>query len=436
MDLPEIILMIIDRLHRSGHKAYVVGGVVRDMCLGRTPTDWDVTTSASLEQIKTIFQDLRHFNLKHETVTIVGAKGHCEVTTFRGDENSLKTLKNDLGSRDFSINAMAYDVDKKEILDPMHGRRDLSLKLVRAVGEPVDRFREDPLRLLRAVRLGTELKFQIETKTLETISRMAEQLGSVSNERIRDELMKILLSKKPSVGFNVMLKTGLLRPVLPELLEGYLKKQNVRHRYTIYKHILLTVDKVEPDPTMRLCALLHDIAKPRVRTKINGTFRFFGHEKASAELAEEIMTRLRFSNEITRRVKNLISHHLIQYDTHWSDGAVRRLIRRVGPEDIDALLSFRRADLLAHGRGKEGQHLLSELKDRVKNLTAGPLVIKARDLAIDGQRVMEVLDLEPGPEVGKVLDELIERVTDHPELNTEGWLLSILKQGLTEKRID
>ena len=436
MDLPDIILIIIDRLHSSGYQAYVVGGAIRDMCLGRTPMDWDVTTSAPLEQIKTIFQDMRHFNLKHGTVTIVGAEGHFEVTTFRGDENSLKTLENDLGSRDFTINAMAYDVHKEEILDPMQGRRDVGHGWVRAVGDPEDRFREDPLRLLRAVRLATELKFQIETKTLEIISQMAEQLVSVSKERIRDELMKILLSKKPSVGFNVMLKTGLLKQVLPELLEGYLKKQNVRHQYTIYKHILETTDKAEPDPVMRLCAILHDIAKPRVRTKVNGKFRFFGHEKASAALAEDIMTRLRFSNEITRQVTNLISHHLIQYDSGWSDGAVRRLIRRVGPENIDALLSFRRADLLAHGRGKEGLSLLSELKERVRKIIERPLVIKPRDLAIDGQRVMEVLDLEPGPEVGRVLDELIERVMDHPELNTEEWLLSLLKQGLTETRID
>jgi putative nucleotidyltransferase with HDIG domain len=436
MDLPDIILMIIDRLHRSNYQAYVVGGAIRDMCLGRTPMDWDVATSAPLEQIQAIFQDIRHFNLKHGTVTIVGAKSQSEVTTFRGDGDSLKTLEGDLARRDFTINAMAYDVDKEEILDPAQGRRDIARKWVRAVGDPEDRFREDPLRLLRAVRLATELKFQIETKTLGTISQMAEQLGSVPKERIRDELMRILLSKKPSVGFNMMLKTGLLKQVFPELLEGYLKKQNVRHRYTIYKHILVTMDKVEPDPVMRLCALLHDIAKPRVRIKVNGKFRFFGHEKASAELAEDIMTRLRFSNDITRQVTKLISHHLIQYDTGWSDGAVRRLIRRVGPENIDALLSFRRADLLAHGRGKEGLHLLSGLKDRVKNLIESPLIIQPRDLAIDGQRVMEVLGLEPGPEVGRVLDELMERVTDHPELNTEEWLVSLLKQGLTATKID
>lgn len=431
MDLPDIILIIIDRLHSSGYQAYVVGGAIRDMCLGRTPMDWDVTTSASLEQINLIFRDMRHFNLKHGTVTIVGAKGHFEVTTFKGDGKSLKALEDDLGRRDFTIDAMAYDVDKKAILDPMQGKRDITRKWVRAVGDPEDRFREDPLRLLRAVRLATELKFRIETKTLETISQMTELLVSVSPERVRDELMKILMSQRPSVGFNMMLKTGLLKQFLPELLEGVLKRQNARHRYTIYKHILETMDKVGTDPVLRLCALLHDIAKPRVRTKVNGEFRFIGHEKESAKLAEEILKRLRFSNKMIGRVTNLISNHLIQYDTGWRDGAVRRLIRRVGPENIDALLSFRRADLLAHGRENQQLPLLSGLKGRVRKIIESPLVIKTQDLAIDGNRVMDVLDLEPGPEVGRMLDELIEKVTDRPELNTEERLLSLLKQGLT-----
>jgi poly(A) polymerase/tRNA nucleotidyltransferase (CCA-adding enzyme) len=431
MDVPDVISAIIDRLHNSGYQAYVVGGAIRDMYLDRTPLDWDVATSAPQEQIKLIFRDMRHFNLKHETVTLVGAEGHVEVTTFRGTENSPKTLEGDLGRRDFTIDAMAYDVDKKEILDPMQGRRDISIKRVRAVGDPEERFREDPLRLLRAIRLATELKFRIETKTLETISRMTEQLVSVSPERIRDELMKILMSQKPSIGFNMMLRTGLLNQFLPELTEGYLKRQNIRHRYTIYKHILETIDKVDPDPVLRLCALLHDIAKPRVRTKVNGQFRFIGHAKESARLAEEILERLRFSNDTIGCVTNLISNHLILYDTGWSDGAVRRLIRRIGPDNIDALLSFRKADLLAHGRENDQLSLLSSLKRRVVKIMEKPLVMKPRDLAIDGRQVMDVLDLEPGPEVGRVLHELMEKVMDHPELNTEERLFSLLREDLT-----
>lgn len=430
MNLPDIVSTIIDRLHRSGHEAYVVGGAIRDLYVGRTPIDWDVTTSASLDQIKLIFHDIRHFNLKYGTVTILGSKSHAEVTTFRGDENSPKTLETDLRRRDFTIDAMVYDADKKEILDPMQGRRDISRRWVRAVGDPEARFLEDPLRLLRAIRLATELKFRIETNTLEAISRMSERLVSVSQERLRDELVKILMSQKPSDGFKMMMKTGLLKHLLPELLEGYRKKQNKRHRYTIYTHILKTIDRVDPDPVMRLVALLHDIAKPRVRTKVNGEFRFRGHAQKSAALAGEIMQRLRFSNENIRLVTILITHHLVQYDKDWRDGAVRRLIRRVGPENIGALLSFRRADLWAHCKGNKGQPLLSELKRRIEKTMESPLTIVPGDLAINGHQIMEVLGLEPGPEVGRVINDLVERVTDHPELNTEDKLLSILTEGI------
>jgi len=257
---------------------------------------------------------------------------------------------------------------------------------------------------------------------------MAAQLTSVAQERIREELMKILMSHKPSTGFNLMLQTGLLKTVLPELLEGYLKRQNVRHRYTIYKHILETIDRVEPDPVLRLCALLHDIAKPRVRTKVNGKFRFLGHMKASAELSEDILKRLKFSNETIEQVTKLITNHLIQYHTGWSDGAVRRLIRRVGSANINALLSFRRADILAHGRGGKGLDLLSELKKRVDEIIEKPFAIETQDLAIDGNQVMSVLGLSPGPKVGSVLRALMEKVTDHPELNTEEKLIALLKK--------
>jgi tRNA nucleotidyltransferase (CCA-adding enzyme) len=428
MNLPNIILVILDRLHRSGFQAFVVGGAIRDTCLGRTPTDWDVATSAPFEEIKLIFRDLRYFTLKHGTVTIVEKGRHFEVTPFKGPQNIPKNITSDLGRRDFTINAMAYDETKKEILDPMNGRQDISRKTVRAAGNPTERFREDPLRLLRAVRLATEFNFRIEPKTMTAISRMAEQLTSVAPERIRDELMNILMSRRPSKGFNLMWRTDLLKQVVPELIEGHLKKQNARHRYTIYKHILETIDRVAPDPVLRLCALFHDIAKPRVRTKINGEFRFIGHEKASTELTKDILKRLRFSNGMIGKVLNLISHHVIQYNPNWSDGAVRRLIRRVGPEDMETLISFREADLLAHGRGDEGLSLLSELKERIKEITERPFPGVTRDLAIDGHRVMATLCLQPGPEVGRVLDALMEKVTDQPELNTEEGLVDLLKQ--------
>jgi len=433
MDMPEFVMTVIERLHDAGFQAYMVGGAVRDFCLKNPATDWDVATSATPDQIRAVFHDTGYYSLKHETVTLVNAGQSYEVTTFRGSAGPVRTIKEDLWHRDFTINAMAYDVHKKEILDPHGGREDILRKLVRAVDNPEDRFLEDPLRLVRAIRIAVELGFRIEQRTMETISLLAGKLAFMAQERIRDELMKILLSPRPSKGLNLMRRTDLLNHFLPELLEGYLKRQNRYHCYTIYRHIMETVDQTEPEPVLRLTALLHDIAKPRVRKKVNGAFRFFGHEEESARQAKEIMERLRFSKEMIGAVTRLIELHMIGYDKGWSDGAVRRLIRRAGPENIDLLLSFRRADLLAHGLIDHKMDLLSELEKRVGELSARPIVRSSRDLAIDGNRVMEILDLVPGADVGRVLNELMEKVTDHPELNTEEGLVALLEE-MKEKK--
>ncbi len=430
MDIPEFIVTVVQRLHASGHQAYIVGGAVRDHCLERPVTDWDVATSATPAEIKSTLRDIRNFSLKHGTVTLVHMDRCYEVTTFRGSNGFGPSIEGDLGHRDFTINAMAYDKERRKILDPYGGQDDLLRRLVRAVGDPKERFREDPLRLLRAVRLAIELGFRIESKTLATISVMAEQLGSVAPERIREELVKILLSRRPSVGFNLMVRAGLLAQFLPELLEGYRKRQNASHRYTIYKHIMETLDQVEPDPVLRLTALLHDIAKPRARRKIGGQFRFLGHEEESAKLGREIMERLKFSHEMMGKVANLITHHMsmVGYDSTWSDGAVRRLVRRVGSENMDRLLAFREADILAHGISDEKMGQFLELKERIETLRRKGLAENSEDLAIDGHEVMEILGLPEGPEVGRILDQLVDSVTDHPELNTKEELIALLKQ--------
>ncbi len=428
--MPEFIMTVVQRLHASGHQVYIVGGAVRDHCLKRPGADWDVATSATPEEIKSALGDIRNFSLKHGTITLIHMDRCYEVTTFKGSRGSRSSIEEDLGHRDFTINAMAYDKERRKILDPYGGKDDLLRKLVRAVGDPKERFREDPLRLLRAVRLAAELGFRIESKTLATISVMAEQLGSVAPERIREELLKILLSPRPSVGFNLMVRAGLLTQLLPELLEGYRRRQNASHKYTIYKHIMETLDQVEPDPVLRLTALLHDIAKPRARRRIDGQFHFLGHEKESAKLGREIMERLKFSHDMMGKVTKLIVHHMdmVGYDSTWSEGAVRRLVKRVGSENMDRLLAFREADVLAHGIDDEkmGQYL--ELKERIEALGRKGLVEDSRDLAIGGHEVMEIMDLTQGPEVGRILDQLVDSVTDHPELNTKEALIALLKK--------
>lgn len=431
---PKFVTFILNKLKHAGHQAYIVGGAVRNACLVLPLTEWDVTTSASSREIKKIFRNTKLFSLRHETITLVDSGRHFEVTPFRGRKNSIE---DDLAHRDFTINAMAYDIENAELLDPHGGRKDIGSKVIKATGDPKTRFREDPIRILRAVRLANELGFGIDAKTKEFMKDKSPMLGLVAPEKIRNELMKILMCPEPSAGFKIMRRTGILKYIMPELLEGYLKQQNTFHQYTIFKHIMETVDCVEPVPVLRLSALLHDIAKPRVRKKINGEWKFYGHEKASADLAEEIMDRLRFSKDMIQKTTNLIRHHRVDYESQWTDGAVRRLIRRVGIEQIMELLAFRKADILAHGLHYDGYDELEkydefdrliELKKRIENLTKNPLVTKTHNLAIDGHKVMNILGISPGPEVGNMLNKLIEKVTDNPDLNTEDKLVTILKE--------
>jgi tRNA nucleotidyltransferase (CCA-adding enzyme) len=434
LDIPEFVIFILMRLKDSGHQAFVVGGAVRDARLKRPTLDWDVATSATPKEIGEIFKDTRHFSQKYGTVTLVDSGNHFEVTAFKGKKQSLTE---DLSLRDFTINAMAFDPESIKIIDPFDGMADISKKLIRAVKDPKARFQEDPLRLLRAVRFSTELEFHIEKRTLNSLSSEAHLLSSVAPERIREELMKILMSRKPSTGFNLMVGTGLLRHFLPELLEGYLKRQNAYyHRYTIFKHIMETVDRVAPNPVLRLTALLHDIAKPRVRKKIEGVWRFYGHEQESSVLAAEIMDRLKFNKEMTRKVTSLIRHHMIIYDTEWSDAAVRRLIRRISPEYIPDFISFIQADIIAHGTDNKDLNLIKELMQRIENQMKGHMARNTRDLALDGHEIMKILGLFPGPAVGRTMANLLEKITDHPELNTREGLLGLLEERKRKKSTD
>ena len=421
--IPEPVLFLINKLERAHHGAYVVGGAVRDICLGRSVADWDLATSASVRTIQNIFKDIPQYTLGHATVAIV-IKGHSyEITRFRGQTN---TLGEDLSKRDLTINAMALDPGTGQIFDPHNGRGDSRNKIIRAVRNPQDRFLEDPLRLLRVIRFAAQLNFKIHENTFSAISTSSPLLSTVAPERIREELLKILMVPTPSGAFNTLARTGLLREILPELLEGRLKRQNRYHRYTIFKHILKTVDHVKADPLLRVTALLHDIAKPRIRTKIDGTWRFHGHEKASALLAEEIMKRLKFSNKMILEVTHLIKHHLIGYNAQWSDAAVRRLINRVGSNMVENLLAFRKADILAHGKNNENQNLLSQLEGRIQAQLSSSPPIHVSDLAIDGNGVIRLTGLTPGPAIGKILAELVEKVTEDPQLNNPESLETIL----------
>lgn len=415
--IPIFVRSILSRLHRAGHQAYIVGGAVRDLCMGRPATDWDVATSASAEEIKSIFKDLRSFSLKHETVTLVQKGRPYEVTTFRGPD---QTLEEDLKRRDFTINAMAYDMERSLVIDPWGGRRDIAKAMVRGVVSPEERFREDPLRLMRAVRMAAELGFRVERKTLKAISSMAGAITTVAPERIRDELVKVLLCEKPSQGLHLLRKTGLLGYILPELAENQKIKETGSQAAALGRRTLAVVDQVAPDPGLRLAALFCIIARGASSEQ----------ERKGEEAVRPIMLRLCFSKSMIRRVIRLVQEHeaLAAYDSSWSDGDLRRFISRAGADQVKALIALRRAGLPAWG-GRSSQKLrrLNEIQKRMRALMKAPLVSGPQELAISGSEVMKATGLCPGPEVGAMLKRLSEQLMDHPEWNTRKRLLAMVK---------
>jgi len=425
--IPSVIPDISRRLIENGYQAFIVGGALRDSLLGYQAKDWDVATDATPERVHDLFREMTRFDLKHGTVTLVSRRRHFEVTTFRGTEGYGVSIEEDLSHRDFTFNALAYDIAKESIIDPFGGKEDMKKKVVRAVLNPLDRFNEDPLRMMRAIRFSLQLGYSIEPETLMAISSMAKAIDRVSRERIRDELLRILLVSKPSTGFNLMRKTGLLKRVVPELLEGYRKRQNSYHKYTIYRHTMEAVDTIERDPILRLSALLHDIAKPRVKRKVKGRWRFIGHAAASAELAREIMIQLRFSNEEITRVTSQVFNHMFDYKKELSDRAVRRFIKRVGVDNIDGLMRLRRADDLAHGWGRGFEKDIEEFRDRINAQIKKSYPFTISDLAVNGHDVMDTLGLQPGLKVGKILNQLLELVIEKPENNQRDKLIEILK---------
>lgn len=431
--IPAAVETVVRRLRQAGHQAYIVGGAVRDALLNRPVTDLDVATSADTRTICHLFGNRRCVVLKHDTVTVVDGEQHIDVTPFRGATAGLTA---DLAHRDFTINAMAVDIDQGDLIDPHGGYKDIRLRRIRAVNNPRARFQEDPIRLLRAIRFQAELSYTLSPDTRSAITPLAPLMISAAPERMREEILKILMSRKPSMALNTLHKTGLLVYVMPELLEGHLKRQNDYHLYTVFKHTLETVDRVRPDPVLRVAALLHDIAKPRVRTKVDGVYRFYGHERQSARMAETILNRLRFNKALIRTVTHLIRHHLIGYTPQWRDAAVRRLIQRVGRDHIMDLIDLRRADLMTHTHAKSALRDLSALENRIETqLNAGTIPEGARDLCIDGHTVMRITGMKEGPQVGRMLRDLTDMITEAPHLNTKEQLIDRL-MGIQKKGLD
>jgi putative nucleotidyltransferase with HDIG domain len=347
------------------------------------------------------------------------------------------TLEEDLARRDFTMNAIAYDPVTGAVADPFSGQADLAAKLVRAVGDPLARFREDGLRPMRAVRQATQLGFTIDPPTEQAIPQTLGVFRLVSAERVRDELWKLMGSTAPARGIELMRTTGLLGEVIPELIEGVGVTQNRFHRFDVYGHTLATLEGARGDVVIKLGALLHDVGKPRARQPREGTpgeYSFFKHEYVGAEMATDICRRLKLSTADRDSVTALVAHHMFFYSADWTDGTIRRFVRRVGPDRLPALLALREADIYGRGFGEDPGSETRELKHRIDEVAAQDAALNVKDLAIDGRDVMRLLQIPPGPEVGQVLEYLLERVLDDPKLNTREALEALLAEALAAVR--
>jgi len=437
---PRSLLEILSTLRQAGFKAFVVGGCVRDMLIERPVKDWDVSTDATPEEVQTVFAKTVPTGVVHGTVTVIVEGDAFEVTTFRQDSEYpdarhpervffATDVKADLSRRDFTVNAIAYEPLSHELVSPHEGLDDIGRGIVRTVGRPLDRFREDGLRPLRAIRFACQLDFEIEKETREAIPNALDRVALVSMERVRDEVMKILECAKPSRGFELMRETGLLALFLLELERSRGVTQNEFHAYDVFWHSLYTCDAVPPDkPLVRLAGLLHDIGKPATWEEREGRVTFYNHQHLGAEMTAGIMGRLKFSNADTEYVVRLVDNHMFDYKTEWTDGALRRFVKRVGVEAIADVFDLRIADFLGNGLRQGFPSYLEEMKNRIEDILKKDSALTVNDLAVDGNDVMRELGIGPDKRVGILLKELLELVLDHPELNTREELLSRLRE--------
>ena len=435
--IPQAVLNICNTLRDNGYQAYVVGGAVRDILLGKVPGDWDVATDAHPDQVISLFTKTIPTGIKFGTVTVVKDIS-VEVTTFRSDgiyrdarhpqDVSFSTsIEEDLKRRDFTINAIAYDPITKNFIDPYGGRRDLRRRILRAVGDPKERFSEDALRMLRFFRFLATLEFKPCRRSLAAVEPAL--IRKISIEKIRDEMSKLLLAKAPVATLLTMHKAGLLQEILPEVALGDGVTQGSFHRFDVLRHSLEAVDNSLPQLELRWAALLHDVAKPKLRTEAEHGIHFYKHDVEGEQMARDILTRLRYSKKFVEKVATLVRWHMFSVHGQSTDKALRRFVRRVGKENVMDLMELRRADILALGKQTtcNAWHNWRMLRDRLQAVLDSDTILTINDLAIGGHEVMAALDLKPGPEVGAALEWLLEKVLDDPAINEPEILLSLLQ---------
>lgn len=459
LQLPLLVDKTLETLENAGFEAYVVGGSVRDLLTKKLVKDWDFTTNAKPEEVQKLFPEsfydnifgtvgvtveelLNQFSLPQETSVIddLSLSDVFEITTFRTESaysdsrrpDSVswgETLEEDLKRRDFTINALALrktGEGEYDLIDMFEGQKDLVNKLIRAVGNPDERFCEDALRMLRAVRFASQLGFLIESQTLQAIQNNAGLLQKISKERIRDEFLKILASPFPADGMKLLYSTNLLEYILPEALKMVGVEQAGHHTKDVWNHTLDSLAACpSPDPIVRLATFLHDIGKPVAFRNQGGKITFYGHEVISGRIAKDVAQRLHLSNKDSKRLYILVRHHMFAYNPEMTDAAIRRFIRKVGLENINDMMMLRVGDRVGGG-SKQTSWRLRELQKRIGEVLYTPMQIK--DLKVNGNDVMEILGVTGGPIVGKVLKELFDEVMEDSSKNDRKYLLKRIRE--------
>ena len=440
--IPQEVSQVTQTLQKAGFEAYLVGGCVRDIISGKKPKDWDVTTNAKPDQITSLFPKTFYEN-DYGTVGVVNENTDdetlkiVEVTPYRiegvySDKRRpdqvtfTEKIEDDLKRRDFTVNAIAYDISKGQIIDPYKGQEDIKDKTIKTVGVPHDRFSEDALRILRAVRLSVELGFTINKDTADAIKKESAGLEEIAKERIRDEFIKIINSPSPMIGIILAQKLGILKYVVPELEAGIDLEQNGDHIYSVWEHNLRALqhsaDRGWP-LHVKLAALLHDVSKPETRrwSKENDDWTFYGHDVVGGRVSREILKRLKFPGEIVETVSKLVRYHLFFSDVEKITlSAVRRIVKNVGPEHVWDLMKVRACDRIGMGRPKETPYRLRKYESMIEEAMRSPTSVGM--LKIDGARIIDVTHETPGPRIGFILHALLEEVLDDPTLNTGEYL--------------
>lgn len=449
--IPDILKKMNEIFVQHGYKAYLVGGAVRDMLMGKEPHDWDVTTDATPEQVMSIFRKVIPTGIAHGTVTVHFMKNEIEVTTFRTESDYSDgrhpdkveytgNIEEDLSRRDFTINAIASYLGDGTITDPFHGRDDIKRKVIRTVGNPLERFSEDGLRPVRAVRFSAQLGFEIERETLKAISEpeILKKTSGISLERFRDELLKLMKAEKPSAGLKLMEESGILDIFIPEFkkcrgcIQGDFRGY---HQFDVLDHLFYACDGAPASKqNVRLATLFHDIGKPDVKRVIptpqGDQFTFYNHEAKSQQITKEILFRLKFSNAEITNICHLVVNHMFNYTQDWTDAAVRRFLAKIQAENLEDLYDLRLADIYgmnnAPVRGQDSRTiaLLNELKDRISKETEKNSVLSLKQLAVNGKDLMKN-GISAGKDLGFVLNQLLETVLEDPSQNEKEQLIKI-----------